>query len=146
MTVRFSMRWVLSASLAVNVFLAIVAVMGLQFPPPPPGPPNPMVFAERMAEILPAADAAILRQSFADHAGKLERTKEMSQDVRERVADVLRAPDFDPEALKTAFAAGRAAREVQDGAFAAAMAEAAARMSAEGRRKLADWKPPRPPR
>ena len=58
---------------------------------------------------------------------------------QEDVRKSLRAQPFDPEAMRTAMAKNRAAHENFDQVLHDTIATAAAKMSAVGRAKLADW-------
>jgi uncharacterized membrane protein len=55
----------------------------------------------------------------------------------------MRAEPFDAEALRTAMANTRAARQAFDQTIQGAFADAAAQMSHAGRQALADWPPGR---
>lgn len=139
-------RWGLPASFALNLFLAGMVASRLLAPdfPPPPPPPERMV--EEIAATLPVADAAILRQVFAAHAAALEEGHRQRRRTPERVRAVLAADPFDVAALRAAFAEGRDAFAALDRALEAAVVEAAEQMSSDGRHRLAEWVPPRPPR
>lgn len=144
MTKHPILRWLLPASLAVNAFLAGVVVtqwFGPRFPPPP----RPERMIEDMAATLPAADAAILRQSFAARAPDLGQRPRNREDMFERIRAALKAEPFDAQAMTVIFRDGRAVRDAIDDSIEQALIEAAGKMSGEGRRKLADWRPPFPP-
>lgn len=137
------LRFLLPVSLAVNAFLGALALMQWHRPPPPP--PESMV--EDMARPLPAADADLLRQSFARHLPPSDRRPPPFEDMLIGLRAALAADPFDPERLRTVFREGRAGRDRMDDAMEAAVVEAAARMSAAGRHRLAEWRPmPPPPR
>ncbi len=141
---RPNAHWLLSASLSLNVFLATAVAVGLAwhgFRPPPP-PPDPMEIAAGMAVKLPPADAAILRQAFAARSEVFARSRDLHSGTPARIRQVLEAPDYDPQTLKTIFAEARAAHEAMDAALEATMIEAFGQMSPASRRKLAEWEPP----
>ena len=149
MTVKALTKWLLPLSLALNVFLGALIVT--HFGPPhfrPPPPPNPAEMADRMAESLSPADAQVLRQAFAKVAPPSALGDPGAFHTRLRAA--LEAPSFDAEALRRDFAGMSEAHAVFDEQMAAAIIEAAAKMSPEGRRKLANghgpgFGPPPPP-
>lgn len=137
-------RFLFPAALALNAFLAVVLVMVLTRDGPPPPPPSPGAMAERMADGLPAADAAILREAFAAHAPDMGEVDADMRNMHDRIRAILLAPEFDEAALRAVFADGRAARGRMDSSFEAAFIDAVKRISAEGRRKLSRWEPPPP--
>ena len=139
------LRFLLPASLALNAFLAGVVLTqwyGPRFPPPPPRPEK---MIEDMAAALPAADAQILRQSFADRAPNVGGRWGNREDMFSRIRAALKAEPFDPAALSRIFRDGRKVRDQIDDSIEAALVEAAGKMSDEGRKKLAEWHPPFPP-
>jgi len=139
MDFRTVSKWLLPASLAVNVFLGVVVATHHHGHPPfrPGPPPGPEDMVEHMAESLSPADAAALRQAFAAQAGNMERAHRGHEDFHARLQAVLEAPVFDPEALRAALSEASRGHSTFDEAMAAAMVDAAIHMSPEGRRKLA---------
>ena len=140
-------RWLLPASFALNVFLGaalLVHALRPDFGPPPP-PPPPGKLVEKIAATLPPADAEILRQAFATLPEREGRPRG-PEEFHRRLREALLAPNFDAEALRHSLAEGRAERDRFDLALEHALITAATAMSVEGRRKLADWRPPGPPR
>lgn len=143
-----SFRLLLPLSLMVNAFLAGMLLSqwyGHPGAPPPPPPPRPERMIEDMAAVLPPVDAAILRQSFAKNTGGLKQPPRRHDDMIERMRQALDTEPFDPAALRQVFSDGRHNRDVIDNAIEAALVEAAATMSPEGRHRLASWHPPFPP-
>ncbi|AVM76299.1 periplasmic heavy metal sensor [Magnetospirillum gryphiswaldense] len=138
-------RFVLPASLALNAFLVGMAVTLWLRPALPPPPPRPDAIIAEMAAMLPAADADILRASFAARAPRLGDRPHNRAETFERIRNALRAESFDAQALATIFAEGRQNRDRIDDSIETALIDAAGKMSTEGRRKLADWRPPFPP-
>jgi uncharacterized membrane protein len=146
---RRSNRWrnLFIISLALNVFLGgIVAawalrpvipglhtIVRLHHPPPPPSPRN---FAERMAERLPEADRAVLRQAFAKRQGEIEKQFGEMRKSQQAARAALRTDPFDAAAYDAAIERDRATRLALQTAIQGAMREAAMGMSAEGRAKL----------
>lgn len=138
-----SMKWVLTASLALNVFLATVLVV--VYRPQHPPPPDIADIAERIAETLPPADAVILREIVAARAPAIESGKHSLRGFPDRVRAVLGKEDFDPEALRPLFSDFIAVHQRMDEAVAALVIEAATRMSPQGRAAISRWRPPPPP-
>jgi len=142
-TRSISTKWVLTASLALNVFLGTVLVV--VYNPHHPPPPGIAQIAERIAETLPPADAVILREIVAVRAPAIESGNRMMRGFPDRVRAVLGKENFDPEALRPLFSDFVAVHQQMDEALAALVIEAASRMSPEGRAALSRWRPPRPP-
>lgn len=137
-------RWLLPASLSLNLFLAVAVAAHLRahhFGPPP----SPEHMIEDMAAALPPPDADILRQAFRRHGAGPGDPGQSMRTVHDAIRRALSAPAFDPAALRAAFAAGRRSREAMDTALEDTLVDAAGRMSAAGRRALGDWRPPPPP-
>jgi uncharacterized membrane protein len=132
-------RLLLPASLALNVFLAVLAFQHWRAdgPLPPPLPPGEIV--EKMAATLPPADGAILREVFARHAGGLEMGRPGRDGVIERLGPILLAPEFDAAALRQIFTDGRRRREGFDRVLEEAVVESLSRISPDGRARIAEW-------
>lgn len=120
----------LVVSLGLNLFLGGWIAGRAFLPHPPPPPPGPGGLLERLTRHLSPADAAILRGAFEPDP----RGRDRQHALHARVAALLRAEPFDPQALAAAFAEDHAAR----GDFGQKLAAAAARLSPEGRRQLAE--------
>lgn len=134
-------RVFLALSLALNLFLAGMMIAWHMRPPPPP-PPGPWFerMIQRMSTDLPQADRDILQTAYQARKGELDRMDKDVQTARERVGAAMRAQPYDPAALEQAMAEARDAREPVVETVEQAVAEAAAKMSPEGRMKLADWR------
>lgn len=134
-------RIFLAVSLALNLFLAGMMIAWHMRPPPPP-PPGPWFerMIQRMSADLPPADREILQASYQTRRGELDRMDKEVQAAREKVAATMRAQPYDPAALDQAMAEAREVREPVVKTVEQAVAEAAAKMSPEGRMKLADWR------
>ena len=128
-------RWLLPVSLALNLFFIVLAVRHLPFLHP--HPPDAGHIADFMTSNLPPADAAILQQSFAAHAAVMEEAHRAGQDFPEKIRAALTANPFDPGALSAALKDGQAGHQIMEDALAAALVEAAGKMSPEGRAALA---------
>jgi uncharacterized membrane protein len=138
-------RWLLPASLSVNVFLVVMIVV-LRMPHhfwPPPREPGRMV--EEIAASLPPADGAILREVFQRHAPQVDSAHVGMRSFHDAIQAALSAPTFDPEALRAVFAEGRKRRMSMDDALEASLIETASKISYAGRKKLGEWTPPGPP-
>jgi uncharacterized membrane protein len=98
--------------------------------------------ANRLKEIaasLPASDAEVMRSELRANAVKVASAQADLRLSREDLRDNLRAEPFDANALRSAMAANRAARENFEQVLNGVLATAAAKMSVVGRNKLADW-------
>lgn len=139
-------RWLLPASLALNIFFIVLAVRHHPFWHP--GPPDARHIADFMTSNLPPADAAILQQSFAAQDAALEEARKADRDFPGKIRAALTANPFDAEALKAALKDGQTHHQGMEDAMAAAFVEAAGKMSPEGRAALAarhQFGPPGPP-
>lgn len=100
---------------------------------------------ERLAATLPAADAEILRAEYRANAATVDAARAAYHQAQDEVRGVLRKDPFAPEAMRAAMGNTRSARQGFDQLLQDMIASAAAKMSAAGRNKLADWPPgPRP--
>ena len=139
-------RWLLPVSLALNIFFVVLAVRHHPFWHP--RPPDAGHIADFMTPGLPPADAAILQQSFAAHAGAMDEARKAGQDFPEKIRAALTANPFDPAALQAALKEGQSGHQAMEDAMASALIEAATKMSPEGRTALAarrQFGPPGPP-
>jgi len=143
MRITISTKWILTASLALNVFLATVLVV--VYRPHHQPPPGLSEIAERIAETLPPADAVILRESVAAHAPEIERWHRVSRAMPDRIRAVLGKETFEPDALRPLFDELAVIHQRMDEALASLVTDAATRMSPEGRSVIARWRPPPPP-
>jgi uncharacterized membrane protein len=145
-----SSRWLLIASLALNLFFVATAgalYVRHQFAGPAATqmdrPRTAQGRIERIAANLPAADAEKLRAEYRARASAAEAVRETLNRAYERIQGVLRAEPFSAEALRAAMTEARGARIAYDQTMQDLIATAAASMSLQGRNKLADG-PPRP--
>lgn len=134
-------RIFLAVSLALNLFLGGMMIAWHMRPPPPP-PPGPWFerMIQRMSGDLSPADREVLQASYQARRPDLERMDKDVVAAREQVGAAMRAEPFDPAALEQAMAQARDAREPVVETVEQAVAEAAAKMSPEGRKKLSDWR------
>jgi uncharacterized membrane protein len=140
------MRWLLLGSLALNLFFVGAAgAVAFRYTSPVPlatvariDRSLPSRF-DRIATSLPPADAAVMRAQLRDDAEKVATAQADLRLSQEDVRKSLRTEPFDSDAVRTAMAENRAARENFDQVLHAMIASAAAKMSIVGRSKLADW-------
>jgi len=145
-----SSRWLLVGSLALNLFfigtIGAFAVRHYVVQPQLAATERPRTAAariERMAALLPPADAERLRGALQARAAEAEGAREALNRAYERVQAALRGQPFDTGELRAAMAQARAARPVYDQTMQEILIAAAPGISAEGRARLADG-PPRP--
>jgi uncharacterized membrane protein len=140
-------RIALLISLAVNLFFvaAIVTLAVRSYLIPPSTefelPRTAEARIDRLAATLPAADAAGLHAQFAAKRTEAESTRETYDRALDRVKAALRAEPLDLDALHATMANARQARQGLDEVLQGIIAAAVARMSPEGRNRLADWRP-----
>lgn len=140
-----SSRWLLLGSLALNLFFIAFAV-ALAVRPPAPAPAwdrDVFVRVERIADTLPASDAGILRAQIKTDRGAIESAQGKYRSAQDIIRTTMRTEPFDVEALRTAMANTRTARQAFDQTIQGVFAGAAAQMSQAGRQALADWPPGR---
>ncbi len=134
----------LMLSLAVNFFFAGLAVSHVGRPPPPPhGPPGPEGFLLRLAETLPSEDAAILHRALDANRATIRAERDVRDSFPQRLRAALLTEPFDPQALMAVFETTDQQERALRQRVQASLAEAAAAMSPEGRRRMAEFRPQR---
>jgi hypothetical protein len=96
---------------------------------------------ERLAATLPSADADILRAEYRANMARVDTSRDAYRAAQDAVRQTLRADPFEPDAMRSAMTATRAARQAFDQVLQDVIATASAKMSAAGRNGLADWPP-----
>ena len=146
-------RWILLGSLALNLFLvgAGGAFLARHYFAERAGAATPLDHSvgariERIAASLPGPDADILRREYRANAVAVDASRDAYRKARDDVRQTLRVDPFDAGAMRAAMISTRAARQNFDQLLQDVIASAAAKMSAAGRSKLAEWPPgSRPP-
>lgn len=141
-------RWLLLASLALNLFFVGVTIALLVRQPAASGPRDRSMSAriERLAQAVPPADAQKIRDEFQANRNAIETARANFDAARDAVRDSLRREPFVADAMRAAAAQRRAARQNYEQVLHGIIIGAAEKMSPEGRRDLADWRPDRPPK
>jgi uncharacterized membrane protein len=139
-------RWIMLISLGFNLFFvgAAGAFAVRHYVADRPGAAAPVdrsvaARLERLASTLPARDGEILRGEQRANAASLENSREAYRRAQDEVRAILRSEPFQPDAMRAAMVETRRARQGFDQLLQDIIAAAAARMSPEGRSKLADW-------
>ncbi|MGN6571766.1 MAG: periplasmic heavy metal sensor [Pseudolabrys sp.] len=141
---RGSSRWLLLGSLALNLFFVGIAVaMAIRTPAAPTWDRDVFVRIDRIASTLPAPDADLLRGEVKKRRQALEDAQHQFFTAREQVHAALRRDPFSADDMRAAMAKTRAARQNFDQTLQGIFAEAASKMSNNGRIALADWPPNR---
>jgi uncharacterized membrane protein len=144
---RGSSRWLLLVSLALNLFFIGIAIAMAVRPAPAPTPstwdPDVFVRMERIAQTLPADDAAILRAQVEANRTAVTNAQKAWQSDRDQIRETLRQETFDSAALRSVMARTRADRQTYDEVLQNLFADASSKMSHEGRLALANWPPNR---
>ena len=142
------LRPLLLASLALNLFLiGIAAAIGLrhliELAPSvgPEGIRGPAARIERLATMLPAADAQKLRAQFDARRPAIDAAREAYLRSRESLDGALRAQPFTIEGLRAALAQARASRQLLEEALEDVVATAAVEMSTEARGRMVERSP-----
>ncbi len=135
--------WLLLASLAANVFLGVT--VGMHFSRGPKGPPpRPERLLEEMADVLPPEDARVLRAAMEAHRTDFSESRDEPRRHHEQIRLALMAEPFDVEAFRRASSEFRAKRERMGDRLDVVLIEALPKMSPEGRKRLAEFRPPPP--
>jgi uncharacterized membrane protein len=138
---RSGPRWLLLGSLALNLFFIGVAVAVAVRPAAPPRwDPNVFVRVERIAETLPPADAAIVREEMRANHAAIDEAQTKYYAARHEIRETLRQDPFNVADMRAAMAKTRAARQTFDQIIQGVFADAASKMSSAGRHALADWR------
>jgi uncharacterized membrane protein len=140
---RGSSRWLLLGSLALNLFFVGVAAAMFIRAPAPTWDRNVFVRVERVAATLPPADADLLRSRINANYAAIDDAQNAYQTARDSIRMTLRQDPFDGEAMRSAMAKTRAARQTFDQTLQGVFAGVAPQMSSAGRHALADWRPDR---
>ena|SRR5579862_3935906 len=144
-------RWLLLGSLTLNLIFAGAATVSLTRHSAAV-PLEPVAHLshgaehrlDRIATTLPGPDAQIMRSFIRAQAAKVVAAQADLRVSQDDLRASLRAKPFNPAAVRAAMAETSAARDNYDQVLQDVIASAAAKMSPEGRSKLADWPPPRP--
>lgn len=128
-------RWLLPASLALNLFFVVLAFRHHPFLHPRMADPGTIV--DFLKPNLPPADAEILQKSFESHKAAMDEAHKTGQAMPEKIRAALTASPFNPDALKDALKDGQASHQVVEDNMAASLVDAATKMSPEGRAALA---------
>lgn len=144
---RGSSRWLLLGSLALNLFFIGIALALAVRPAPAPTAstwdPDVFVRIERIAATLPAADAAVIRAQLGADRATLAAAQSAYHSDRAAIHEALRTEPFDAAALRASMSRARADRQSYDQILQNLFAQAASKMSPQGRLALADWPPKR---
>jgi uncharacterized membrane protein len=139
-------RWLLLGSLALNlIFVGAAGAVALRYSSPVPLATVARIDHSlvgrfnRIASTLPASDAQIMRAQLSSEARKVASAQADLRLSQDDLRKSLRAEPFDPEAMRTAMAENRTARETFDQVLHEMIAAAASQMSVVGRTKLAEW-------
>jgi uncharacterized membrane protein len=141
---RGSTRWLLLGSLALNLFFVGVALaMVIREPDAPSWDRNVFVRMERLSATLPSADADKLRSDITNNHQQIEAAQTQFRGAQDQIRAALRKEPFDVNDLRAAMTQTRAARQNFDQILQGMFADAASKMSHDGRQALADWPPGR---
>jgi uncharacterized membrane protein len=139
-------RWLLLGSLALNLFFAGAAgAVALRYSSTVPLSAVARIDhsatdrLNRLAATLPRTDALAIRSELHADAEKVATAQADLRLSQEELRNSLRAEPFDLDAMRSAMAEARAARENFDVVLHGVIAAAAVKMSVVGRNKLADW-------
>lgn len=146
-------KWLLAGlivSLGLNLFLGSM-IFGRHFHRPHgemfaeravPGADRPLRrIAQRMFASIPDDQRPILESAFAEQRPKLTAASQAARDAREKVRVVLGTEPFDQAALDRAFTELRGHTEEVQKVMQTTIGSAAAKMTPEGRKRLAEWNP-----
>jgi len=143
MNFRHLRTWLLVASLAANGFLA--GMLLTPHPQKPFGPPPPDGLLNHMASVLSEQDARILRQ-VAKEQGLTGQPPDDFEDFHRRANEMMRQESFDAAAFAQLVDEFAVKREKAGDLIGRMLVHALPQMSLEGRRAIADLRPPGPPK
>ena len=134
-------------SLALNLFfIGLVAALfvRLYIAPPAAAPIDRSATGriERIAAILPAADAEVIRAEYHAKAAPVDAARDDFERAIDAVRRTFRAEPYDIGATRAAMVEARSARQKFESLLHDIIASAVSKMSPAGRQKLADWSPP----
>lgn len=146
----------LLASVGLNLFLLGTMVprwlgpkppfgdkMVMMGPDGPGGPGGPLFAMHRMMDDLPEADAKILKEHFGSDMEKMMEKAKSFRGRIDRLRDLMRADPFDPVALRAELESAAADRQAMEKVQTDRIIEVLGKLSPEGRRRLAEMRPPR---
>ncbi|WP_448192413.1 periplasmic heavy metal sensor [Azospirillum sp. sgz301742] len=142
-------RWMpiaLIVSLATNMFLGGLILSHAGRRGPPHGPPGPERFIEHLAATLPPDDGALLRRALEANRDTLNAEHALHESMPQKIRAALLAEPFDPAALVSVFTDNDTRERDLRQRMQRALADAAAAMSPEGRRQMAEFRPRGPGR
>lgn len=120
-----------------------MVMMGPGEPGGPIGPGGPLFAMRRMVDDLPEADAKILKDHFGSDMEMFSEKAQSFRDRIDRLRTLMRADPFDAAALRAELESAMAEREGMEKAQMESIVEVLGKLSPEGRRRLADIRPPR---
>ncbi len=138
----------LLVSVALNLLLAGVFLGRWTMPThPPPGLGGMMRhMIDDVGRAMNDADRAILEQAYRDHAHDLENHWSDHRAAFDAVRQAMAAEPFDRTALERAMDAAAKQDITGRAAVEQTLLDAASKMSADGRHRMAGWQPGPPPR
>lgn len=134
-------RWLLPASIILNVFFVVALAVHL-YSEPRRGPSAAM---EHLLANLPPADRALLRAALDADLKTLDQSHQEMDGIGERLRDVLEHEPFDKAAFRALLIQSDALHAKFGQALTTTLPDVVEKMSAEGRRKMAEGHFPGPP-
>jgi hypothetical protein len=133
-------------SLGLNLFfigLVAALLVRLSIAPPATAPIDRSANGriERIAAILPAPDAEVIRAEYRAKAAPVDAARGEFERAIDAVRQTFRAEPYDTGATRAAMTEARAARQKFELLLHDIIASAVSKMSPVGRQNLADWSP-----
>jgi uncharacterized membrane protein len=129
-------KWLLPASILLNVFLlATLVVQHFTAPPHPPGPGQAM---DHLADSLPPADGALLRAAFDADLAALDRSHAEMDRIGTELRAVLARDPFDKGAFRALLVESDQLHAAFGRALTQTFPDVVEKLSAEGRHKMAE--------
>jgi uncharacterized membrane protein len=130
-------------SVAVNLLLigAFIGRWTMPHHPPPPGPGMMRHMIADMGRSMSDADRAILEQAYQAHAHAMEDRWADHRAAFDAIRHAMAAEPFDRAALEKAMDAAAEQDVAQRGVVEQTLLDAASKMSADGRHRMAGWRP-----
>ena len=137
-------RWItalsvaLFISLALNIFVAGWVAGHRMGPPGGMGEAGIRIGIQRVLRFLPPDDKPVVEAMFEAERPNIRGQFQALREARKKVADILRAPDFDQAAFESAYGEMRQRSADVQNAIHALIVAAVPKLSPAGRRALAD--------
>ena len=134
-------HWLLLASLVINGLLGGYLIGRQAGPPHWRMPPTARESATLTLGTVPPPLREAMRAELRERRGDVRPRFETLRAARGELRDAISAEPFDPKRLETAFATLRTAQSTLQVELHAVAVEVVGKMTAEERKRIAEWRP-----